>query len=226
MDQDRRDAAAWEKEWQIRQTNRRLLMAVGAVLLVAAIVFLVNFAIIHVERTTFRSEEEMRAAMQGRYAIERDYEDIYIEGDDITLTYLAFTHYNREYAERYGYDYDEEDAVYHDRVKEWDYRHGIIKTEWMGDIIVDKNGDIRRGDYTYNTFYKTDKPRPEPIDPSTLGEPEFSVDEDGNIEDLKAIEDIDELEAIEERQDDLEATQDAAEDAEDTGLTGEGDVEA
>ena len=46
----------------------------------------------------------------------------------------------------------------------------------MGDIIVDKNGNIRRGDRYYSTFYKTDKPRPEKIDPSTLSNPEGNND--------------------------------------------------
>ena len=165
MDQDRRDAAAWAKEWQIKQKNRRLLMVLGGI------------AIIHIERTTFGSVEEMRAAMQGRYAIERDYEDIYIDGDTITLTYLSYSHYDRRYAEEYGYNYDEEDSVYEDDVAEWDYRHGVIKTRWMGDIIVDKNGNIRRGDYSYSTFYRTDKPRPEPIDPSTLENKESDAEE-------------------------------------------------
>ena len=222
MDQDRRDAAAWAREWQIRQKNRRLLLALGAIVVIAFLGFMINFVIVHVERTTFKSVEDMRKAMQGRYAIERDYEDIMIEGDEITLTYLAYTHYNRDYAERYGYDYSGDDSVYDDHIVEWDYRNGVIKTQWMGDIIVNKNGDIRRGDRYYSTFFRTDKPRPEPIDPSTLGESEFKIGDDGKIEDLEAIEDLDELEAIEERQEDLEATEDAAEDA---GLEGENDVQ-
>lgn len=201
MDQDRRDAAAWAKEWYIRKKNRRLLYTLLAILAVTAIVFAVRFVIVQLERTTFGSEEEMRAAMQGRYAIERDYEDIYIEGDKITLTYLAYTHYNREYAEKYGYDYDEEDAVYEDDVAKWDYRHGVIKTYWMGDIIVDKDGNIRRGDYSYSTFRRTDEPRPEPIDPSTLNEPEG---------DINAEIDPEEEEAVEERSEELDLTQDAA----------------
>ena len=204
MDQDRRDAAAWEKEWYVRQRNRRLLIALGLIALVAAVGFLINFAIVHVERTTFHSTEEMRKAMQGRYAIDRDYEDIIIDGDDVTLTYLAYTHYNREYAERYGYNYDEHDSIYEDRVVEWDYRNGVIKTEWMGDLIVDKNGNIRRGDNYYGTFYKTDKPRPEPIDPSTLSNPDGDADADLSAEDE---------EVFEEREESIESTEDAVEDA-------------
>ena len=153
-------------------------MVLGAIALIALLAYMINFTIVHVERTTFHSTEEMRKAMQGRYAIEHDYEDIYIEGDDIRLTYLAYTHYNREYAERYGYNYDEEDSVYEDHIVKWDYRNGVIKTRWMGDIIVDKDGNIRRGDSYYGTFFKTDKPRPEPIDPSTLKTPEGSINAD------------------------------------------------
>ena len=210
MDQDRRDANAWAKEWYIRQKNRRLLMVLGAVLLVAAIGYAVHFTIVHVERTTFRSTEDMRKAMQGRFAMERDYEDIIIEGDEVTLTYLAYTHYNREYAERYGYDYDEQDSVYEDHVEKWDYRNGVIRTQWMGDLIVDKNGNLRRGDSYYGTFYKTDKPRPEPIDPSTLKTPEGSINlenQDGSIT-MDASDG--EEEALEEREESLESTDSAA----------------
>ena len=201
MNQDRRDAEAWAKEWYIRQKNRRLLMVLAGALLIAVLVFAVRFAIVQLERTTFSSEEEMRAAMQGRYAIERDYEDIYIEGDTVTLTYLAYSHYNREYAERYGYNYDEEDAVYEDTVIEWDYRHGVMKTYWMGDIIVDKNGDIRRGDYSYSTFYRTDAPRPEPVDPATLDDDQTDAGDELTTE---------EEEEVEVRNEELEETQAAA----------------
>ena len=213
MDQDRRDAAAWAKEWQIRQKNRRLLMVLGGLLVIAFIGYMINFTIVHVERTTFKSVEDMRKAMQGRYAIERDYEDIIIEGDEITLTYLSYSHYDREYAERYGYDYSGDDSVYEDHIDKWDYRNGVIKTQWMGDIIVDKNGNIRRGDRYYSTFYRTDKPRPEPIDPSTLSNPEGDADADISTE---------EEEAFEEREESLESTEDAAEDA---VIEGENDVQ-
>ena len=204
MDQDRRDAAAWAKEWQIRQKNRRLLMALGFLLLLAVIGYMIHFTIVHVERTTFKSVEDMRKAMQGRYAIERDYEDIIIEGDEITLTYMSFSHYDREFAEKYGYDYSGEDSVYDDHIEEWDYRNGVIRTQWMGDIIVDKNGNIRRGDRYYSTFFRTDKPRPEPIDPSTLSNPEGDINADISAEDEQLFEEREEI---------IESTEDAAEDA-------------
>ena len=213
MDQDRRDAAAWAKEWQIRQKNRRLLMALGFLLLLAVIGYMIHFTIVHVERTTFKSVEDMRKAMQGRYAIERDYEDIIIEGDEITLTYLSFSHYDREFAEKYGYDYSGEDSVYDDHIEEWDYRNGVIRTQWMGDIIVDKNGNIRRGDRYYSTFYKTDKPRPEPIDPSTLSTPEGDINADISAEDEQLFEEREEI---------IESTEDAAEEA---APEGENDVQ-
>ena len=213
MDQDRRDAAAWAKEWQIRQKNRRLLMALGFIALLALIGYMIYFTIVHVERTTFKSVEDMRKAMQGRYAIERDYEDIIIEGDEITLTYMSFSHYDREFAEKYGYDYSGEDSVYDDHIEEWDYRNGVIRTQWMGDIIVDKNGNIRRGDRYYSTFYKTDKPRPEPIDPSTLSNPEGDINADISVEDEQLCEEREEI---------IESTEDAAEDA---VTEGENDVQ-
>ena len=213
MDQDRRDAAAWAKEWQIRQKNRRLLMALGFIALLALIGYMIYFTIVHVERTTFKSVEDMRKAMQGRYAIERDYEDIIIEGDEITLTYMSFSHYDREFAEKYGYDYSGEDSVYDDHIEEWDYRNGVIRTQWMGDIIVDKNGNIRRGDRYYSTFFKTDKPRPEPIDPSTLSTPEGDINADISAEDEQLFEEREEI---------IESTEDAAEDA---VTEGENDVQ-
>ena len=213
MDQDRRDAAAWAKEWQIRQKNRRLLMALGFIALLALIGYMIYFTIVHVERTTFKSVEDMRKAMQGRYAIERDYEDIIIEGDEITLTYMSFSHYDREFAEKYGYDYSGEDSVYDDHIEEWDYRNGVIRTQWMGDIIVDKNGNIRRGDRYYSTFFRTDKPRPEPIDPSTLSNPEGDINADISAEDEQLFEEREEI---------IESTEDAAEDA---VTEGENDVQ-
>ena len=60
MDQDRRDAAAWAKEWYIKQRNRRVLMVLGVIAAIALIAYMVNFAIVHVERTTFKSVEDMR----------------------------------------------------------------------------------------------------------------------------------------------------------------------
>ncbi len=213
MDQDRRDAAAWAKEWYIRKKNRRLLMALAFLLLLAVVIYGIHFTVVHIERTTFKSVEDMRKSMQGRYAIEREYEDIIIDGDDIVLTYLAFSHYNREYAERYGYNYDEQDSVYEDRVTEWDYRNGVIKTGWMGDFVVDKNGNIKRDNNYFGLFYKTDKPRPEPIDPSTLKNPDGDINADISPEDE---------ETFEEREESIESTEDAAEDA---GIGGENNVE-
>jgi len=211
MDQDRRDAAAWAKEWQIRRKNRRILIVVGVIAAAVIFGYLLHVAIIHTHRSTFGSVEEMRAAMQGRFARDNDYTDIVIEGDYITKTYLAYSHYNRDYAEKYGYD-SEKDSVYDDRVKEWDYRNGVIVTEWMGEWIVDKSGNIQRKGEHYYTYYKTTDPRPEPIDPSTLKN--INGSENMTIPD-------DELEGIEERQESMESTEEAAEDA---GVTGESDV--
>ena len=70
MDQDRRDAAAWAREWQIKQKNRRLLMVLGGIVLVAVAAFLIKAAIVLLERTTFGSEEEMRAALEAACAWE------------------------------------------------------------------------------------------------------------------------------------------------------------
>ena len=224
MDQDRRDAAAWAKEWQIKKKNRRLLYALAALALITAIGFAIRFVIVQAERSTFASEDEMRAAMQGRYTRERDYQDYIIEGDTITETYLAYSHYDRDYAERYGYDFDDKDAVYEDRIVEWDYRHGKFKTEWMGEFIVDKDGNIRRGDSSfYYVFYKTNDPRPEPIDPSTLEHPEGSINAELSPEEEEAIEER------EESQQQLEEALDAAPetaDPDEAAPEGEEDVQA
>lgn len=217
MDQDRRDAAAWAKEWQIRRKNRAIIIVIAAIALAAAIGYMINFIIVHAERTTFGSEEEMRAAMQGRYARESDYEDIMIEGDDIIMTYLSYSHYDREYAETYGYNFDVSDSSYDDRIVEWDYRNGVIKTHWMGDIIVDKDGNIRRGDSFYGTFYRTDKPRPEPIDPSTLEHPEGSLNAELSTE---------EEQAIEEREESQQMDEEAVEESAPETVEGDGDVQA
>ena len=60
---------------------------------------------------------------------------------------------------------------------------------------------------------KTNEPRPEPIDPSTLSNPEGDEDADISTE---------EEEAFEEREESRESTEDAAEDA---VIEGENDVQ-
>lgn len=215
--QDRRDAAAWAKEWQIKRKNRAIIYVIAGILGIALIGYLISFLVIHSQRTTYKSVEEMRAANQGRFVENDYYEDVIIDGDDITLTYLERSHYDRDYAERYGYEYDYGDSVYDDRVVEWDYRHGVIRTEWMGDYIVDKNGNIRRGRSYYGTFYKTDKPRPEKIDPSTLK----------NTEGEEGMElTPEEEQVIEEREEELEADEEALEGAEGAEEADETDVQS
>ena len=133
-----------------------------------------------------------------------------IEGDEVTLTYLSYSHYNRDYAERYGYD-SEKDSVYTDHIVKWDYKHGVLKTEWMDDLIIDKDGNIHKGKYT--VLYKTDRPRPEPIDPATLEHPE------GDPEYVFPYETEEE---VEERADSIEeATEAAAAYAESKGAAAE-----
>ncbi|MBE6018994.1 MAG: hypothetical protein E7230_01450 [Clostridiales bacterium] len=213
MDQDRRDAAAWAQEWRIRRKNRRILYIIGGILIAALIAYVISFVTIHSERTTYSSADEMKAALQGRYAGEDDFEDIVIDGDQVILTYYVFSHYDREYAELFGYEYDAEDTVFTDRVVEWDHRHGVIKTEWMGNLIVDKNGNLRREDFRGWVFYKTDIPHAEPIDPETLINP---YGEEG------AVMTPEEEEAVEEREDSIETDEEAQEEAE---ATDENDVQ-
>ena len=169
MDESRRHAEAWAAEWRLRKRNRRIVIVVVAALVLIAAISAVGYISTYISRSTYASAEEMKAAVQGRYAIESSYTDLIIEGDEVTLTYLSYSHYNRDYAERYGYD-SEKDSVYTDHIVKWDYKHGVLKTEWMDDLIIDKDGNIHKGKYT--VLYKTDRPRPEPIDPATLEHPE------------------------------------------------------
>ena len=165
MTQDRRDAMHWAEEWRIKQRNKRILLIVVAVLAVALLAFIINYVSIMVSRTTYASEEEMKAALQGRY--ETDYaEDIVIDGDSLTLTYYNQSHYDLEYAEKYGYS-DYEDSVYDDEVVEWDYRRGQIKLKWMDTITVDKSGNLV---YYHQQYKKTNDPKPTPLDPSLLSQ--------------------------------------------------------
>lgn len=165
MTQDRRDAMHWAEEWRIRQRNKRILLIVVAVLAVALLAFIINYVSIMVSRTTYASEEEMKAALQGRY--ETDYaEDIVIDGDSLTLTYYNQSHYDLEYAEKYGYS-DYEDSVYDDEIVEWDYRRGQIKLKWMDTITVDKSGNLV---YYHQQYKKTNEPKPTPLDPSLLSQ--------------------------------------------------------
>ena len=165
MTQDRRDAMHWAEEWRIRQRNKRILLIVLAIVAVALLAFIINYVSIMVSRTTYASEEEMKAALQGRY--ETDYaEDIVIDGDSLTLTYYNQSHYDLEYAEKYGYS-DYEDSVYDDEVVEWDYRRGQIKLKWMDTITVDKSGNLV---YCHQQYKKTNEPKPTPLDPSLLSQ--------------------------------------------------------
>ena len=165
MTQDRRDAMHWAEEWRIRQRNKRILLIVLAIVAVALLAFIINYVSIMVSRTTYASEEEMKAALQGRY--ETDYaEDIVIDGDSLTLTYYNQSHYDLEYAEKYGYS-DYEDSVYDDEIVEWDYRRGQIKLKWMDTITVDKSGNLV---YYHQQYKRTNEPKPTPLDPSLLSQ--------------------------------------------------------
>ena len=205
-EQDRRDAAAWAQEWQIRRKNRRIILIVSAIIAVIALYFIIGLVKVQLTRTTYGSEEEMRAALQGRF--ETDYaEDIEIIGDDIYVTYYEISHYDADYAETYGYS-EYGDYVYDDRIVRWDYRHGVIKCSWMSDIIVNKDGDLVQ--YSSTVFRKTDADKPVPIDPSTLGDP---GDTSGTGSDDWSWTDEETEDALDMREDSLEELQDEAEDA-------------
>ena len=216
-DQNRRDAMYWAEEWAIKQKRKKIFIALGALVAVAVLGFAINYLSILGSRTVFHSEEEMRAAVQGRFATDY-FEDIYFEGDDVTLTYYNMSHYDREYAERYGYD-EYDDSVYEDKVEKWDYRRGVIKFHWMSEMYVDRDGNLV---YYSQVFKKTDEPAPEPIDPSTLnnyhpeGEEDALPEDGGELQTGDETEDITDdggLGAAEEQQENLEETQEAAEEA-------------
>ncbi len=219
LDQNRRDAMYWAEEWRIKQKRRKIFIGIGAVVLAVALGFLINYISILGSRTIFSSEEEMRAYVQGRFANDV-YEDFHFDGDNVTLTYYSVSHYDKEYAERWGYaEYG--DSVYEDKVVKWDYRRGAIKCDWMDDITIDKDGNLV---YYHQKYVKTDKPAPVPFDPSTLdnynpgGEEEPAEEPDS--EDPAAQE---EQAAAEEQQESLEGTEEAAEDA---GILPEGETDA
>lgn len=195
MTEDRRAANAWAMEWQIKQKNRRIILTIVAILLIIAICFGIKFITVHATRTTYGSEEEMRAALQGRF--ETDYcEDIEIIGDDLILTYYEISHYDVDYAEKYGYSqYD--DSVYEDTVAKWDYRNGVIKMNWMSEIKVDKDGNLV---YYDTPFQKTDAEKPIPFDPSILNK--------------DSAEETPEAELSEEEQEAAEAAQESLEETE------------
>ena len=218
MTQDRRDAMHWAEEWRIRQRNKRILLIVVAVLAVALLAFIINYVSIMVSRTTYASEEEMKAALQGRY--ETDYaEDIVIDGDSLTLTYYNQSHYDLEYAEKYGYS-DYEDSVYDDEIVEWDYRRGQIKLKWMDTITVDKSGNLV---YYHQQYKKTNDPKPTPLDPSLLSQYKQGYEDGLNAgeEDADTSDDAasgaglteEELEAQDAVQESQDETQAAAEEA-------------
>ncbi len=219
MNQDRRDAMHWAEEWRIKQRNKRILLIVVAIIAVALLGFIISYVSIMVSRTTYASEEEMRSALQGRFA--SDYsEDIVIEGDTLTLTYYNRSHYDLEYAEKYGYS-EYEDSMYDDEIVEWDYRRGEIKLKWMDTITVDKEGILV---YYHQQFKKTSEPKPTPIDPSILSQYkqdyEDSLDgqeegtEDGSDTAASGTEMTEEeQEAQDKTEESLEKTQESAEDA-------------
>ena len=232
MDQNRRDAMYWAQELQFKQKRRRIFIWIGAVAAIIVIGFLINYISILGSRKTFSSEEEMRAAMQGRFVYDM-YEDFYFEGDTVTKTYYSISHYDREYAEQYGYE-EYGDSVYEDTVVKWDYRRGVIKCKWMEDIIVNKDGTIS---YYHVKFTKTDEPAPEPIDPSTLKNYNGDSAEEGSTDGPESVPGIEEgsdplsddslseeeKEALETEQKSLEETQEAAEKA---GVLPEGETDA
>lgn len=216
-DQNRREAMYWAEEWALKQRRKKILIVLGAVAVAVVLGFAINYISILGSRTVFHSEEEMRAAIQGRYATDT-FEDFYIEGDDVTLTYYNMSHYDRDYAERYGYD-EYDDSIYEDKIEKWDYRRGVIKFHWMSDVYVDKDGNLV---YYQQVFKKTDKPAPEPIDPSTLnnyhpeGEEEALPEEGEDIQAEDGTEENTEdggMGAAEKQQENLEETQEAAEEA-------------
>ena len=203
FNQNRRDAMYWAEEWKIKQRRKRIFMIAGVIAAAAIIWYAIDCISVMGSRMTFSSEEEMRAAIQGRYTA-NDYEDIFIDGDDVKLVYYDPSHYDIGFAERNGYS-EYGDSVYEDKVEKWDYRKGVIKCGWMDEITVDREGRLV---YYSQEFTATDEPHPEPFDPSLLGN-----DQEDPGEAEPEQEDPEIPEELEEQQKSLEDTQGAAEDA-------------
>lgn len=208
MNQDRRDAQVWAQEWAIRQRNKKIITVIIGILVAIAAVIGVGRLKIVLTRTTYGSEAEMRAALQGRF-VYNNYEDIEILGDEVVLTYYELSHYDEDFAREYGYS-QYEDSVYEDYVEKWDYRRGVIKLHWMSDITVDKSGRLV---YYSESFRKTTAPRPEPFDPAIL--------DDGSDSDIWTEEDEEDIaednEEFRNWLDSLDHTLDMADEADDAG---------
>ena len=216
-DQNRREAQYWAEEWRIRQKRNRILTALAVAVGVVLLGFIIHYVSIFGSRTIFSSEEEMRSAVQGRFESDWGYEDIFIEGENLTLTYYDRSHYDRDYAEKYGYS-EYGDSVYEDKIEKWDYRRGVIKLKWMDDITVDKKGRLV---YYHQEYTHTDKPMPDPIDPSTLSNyQDDEADSETPAEPELSEEEQAELDIKEESQ---QETEEAAEDA---GILPEGESDA
>ena len=101
-DQNRREAQFWASEWRYKQKKKKIIIAVAAVVCLAVLAAVIHFVSIKATRTTYSSEEEMKAALQGRF---KGYysEDIFIDGDKIRIVYYEKSHYDIEYARKYGY---------------------------------------------------------------------------------------------------------------------------
>lgn len=146
MDQDRIDAQNWATEWTIRQKNKKIICIVIGILLAAFVYFVITAAKIYFSRTVFRSEAEMKEAMQGSFKYE-DYQEIDIVGDKLYLTYFNVNSENsgtyNEYTENYT------DTTYDDVVVKWHPYTGTIECDWLGDYVVDADVNIMR---SYTTF--------------------------------------------------------------------------
>ena len=223
MSQDRRDAMHWAEEWRIRQRNKRILVVVCVIVALALLGFILSYVSVMVSRSTFESEEAMKEALQGRYTTEYEDTDIVIDGDTVTLSYYNRSHYDLEYAQKYGYS-EYEDSAYEDKVVKWDYNRGVIVLDWMEEIKVDKEGNLVYYDQPYK---KTDAPKPTPFDPSLLnhekedGEEAADAAGGSGTEDAGAADDAasgadmpeEEQAAQEESEESLEKTEEKAEDA-------------
>ncbi|MBQ0018019.1 MAG: hypothetical protein KBS63_02230 [Clostridiales bacterium] len=146
MDQDRIDAQNWATEWAIRQKNKKIICIVIGILLAAFVYFAITAVKIYFTRTIFRSEAEMKEAMQGSFKYE-DYQEIDIVGDKVYFTY--FNVKDEDSGEYNEYTKSYTDNTYDDVVVKWHPYTGTIECDWLGDYTVDTKVNLTRNSTTF-----------------------------------------------------------------------------
>lgn len=130
--QDKAQAKTEEEAKKRHSKRRKILMFIGIGLIVGIVLAIfIGHAVVVSNRSTYSSEAEMKAALQGTYTYTGDYsfsdKQIIIDGD--TVTYKASLMPD-------GLNYE---------IKKWDYKNGKIqiKDSYTKDITVTKEGYLK-----------------------------------------------------------------------------------